>query len=41
MAISGLYNMADFAGKDTELVCKWLDTHSLGWSFSTGIVFDH
>ena len=34
------YNMADFAGKDTEFVCKWLDTHSLGWSFST-IVFDH
>jgi hypothetical protein len=23
------YNMADFAGKDTEFVCKWLDTHSL------------
>jgi hypothetical protein len=34
------YNMADFDGKDTEFVCKWLDTHYLGWSFST-IVFDH
>jgi hypothetical protein len=31
------YNMADFAGNDTEFVCKWLVTHSLGWSFRVSV----
>jgi hypothetical protein len=34
------YNMADFAGKDTEFSLSSNDNHFLGWSFST-IVFDH